>query len=596
MFMVHIYYRISSLTKEKKSVSIHSQHMKPGKEKNSVQIRLSTSGMMKDENVYTRLRWLMVSRIAIITFILGVAIFLQTKGEAIYSEIHLPHLYIVIGITYFLSIVYYFIQNTTDNTDAIVYIQALLDVVVVTGLVYATGGIRSIYAAFYPLIIIYTTVFLVRRGGLIIASACSIMYGLLLNLEFYGILSPAYVFFTPEYQYSAGYFLTRITVNIISFYIIAMLASFLVERERRTRSLLVEKETAFDQLDLLHRSIIESVDAGIITVNLRGNIKSFNSAAEEIIGSKFSEVENRSITDVLPDFSEKMDMMEKAGSSQTRFEVTINRDGLQEAILTCSVSPLMDGGKNRIGDIIIFQNITSIKRMEEAVERSRRMAFIGEMAAGLAHEMRNPLASISGSIQLLRKVLPLTATDRRLMDIILRGKDQLENFMSDFLVLSRPTIGIREEFNVPDIVEDVLEAIRLTPDWNEEIRVEKSLSPESRIDANKKEIRQIIWNLMTNAVQAMPSGGCLHIATAGISGSNGERYLELLVADNGCGIKVNDLPKVFEPFYTTKETGTGLGLAVVNKIVERYNGRITIESNENSGTACRVWLPLPERG
>ncbi len=550
---------------------------------------------MKEENVYTKLRWLMASRIAIITFILGVALFMQIKGDMLYSEIHLPHLYIVIVLTYILSVVYYFIQNSIDNKDIVVYIQAFLDVTLVTGLVYATGGIRSIYATFYPLIIIYTTVFLVRRGGLIIASASSIMYGLLLNLEYYEIVTPAYIVLTPEYQYTAGYVLTRITINIISFYIIAMLSSVLVEREKKTRSLLAEKETAFDQLDILHRSIIESVDAGIITVNRKGNIKSFNSAAELITGVKFSQVENRNIMDVLPDFSVNMKVLEETGPSQTRFEATFKKED-EQIILTCSVSPLFDGEKNRIGDIIIFQNITSIKQMEETVEKSRRMAFIGEMAAGLAHEMRNPLASISGSIQLLKKILPLTATDRRLMDIILRGKDQLENFMGDFLVLSRPSIGIREKFNVPDIIEDVLETIRLTPDWNEEIIIEKNLSPESTINANKKEIRQIIWNLLINAVHAMPEGGALRVATSRVNGKNGEQFLEISVTDNGCGIKTNDLSRIFEPFFTTKETGTGLGLAVVNKIVERYNGKITIESDEDKGTVCRVLLPANEEG
>lgn len=537
----------------------------------------------------------MASRIAIITFILGVALFMQIKGDMLYSEIHLPHLYIVIVLTYILSVVYYFIQNSIDNKDIVVYIQAFLDVTLVTGLVYATGGIRSIYATFYPLIIIYTTVFLVRRGGLIIASASSIMYGLLLNLEYYEIVTPAYIVLTPEYQYTAGYVLTRITINIISFYIIAMLSSVLVEREKKTRSLLAEKETAFDQLDILHRSIIESVDAGIITVNRKGNIKSFNSAAELITGVKFSQVENRNIMDVLPDFSVNMKVLEETGPSQTRFEATFKKED-EQIILTCSVSPLFDGEKNRIGDIIIFQNITSIKQMEETVEKSRRMAFIGEMAAGLAHEMRNPLASISGSIQLLKKILPLTATDRRLMDIILRGKDQLENFMGDFLVLSRPSIGIREKFNVPDIIEDVLETIRLTPDWNEEIIIEKNLSPESTINANKKEIRQIIWNLLINAVHAMPEGGALRVATSRVNGKNGEQFLEISVTDNGCGIKTNDLSRIFEPFFTTKETGTGLGLAVVNKIVERYNGKITIESDEDKGTVCRVLLPANEEG
>jgi two-component system, NtrC family, sensor histidine kinase PilS len=546
---------------------------------------------LTEQNTAAKFRWLMVSRIAIASFILGIALFLEIKGNSLSPDIHLPHLYVVIGVTYVLSIAFHFLQNAYKSISLNIYIQALCDVALVAGLVYATGGIRSIYAVFYSLVIIYSVLFLGRRGGLLLASASSIVLGLLFNLEYYGAIKPMYGMEFLEYPYGAGYIFTRLCIYILLFYTIALLASFLVEREKAARTLLAEKETAFDQLDLLHRSIIESVDTGIMTLNMRGHIKSFNAAATKITGFSFREVENRDITKIFPEYTVRMQQWLDEGSKKRGFEMVIMVAPEETKILGCSVSPLLDGKQNRLGDIVIFQDVTSIKDMESAVERSKRMAFIGEMAAGLAHEMRNPLASISGSIQLLKKGLTLSETDRKLMDIILRGKDQLDHFMRDFLVLAKPVLGVRERFDVKETIDDVLESLRMTPDWNPAIEVQTSLSPDSIVYVNRKEMRQVVWNLLMNAVQSMPEGGTLGIETKPMRLGD-EDFLLIRVIDSGCGIAENELAKIFEPFYTNKEKGTGLGLAVVSKIVERYQGRIDIESTYGQGSTFNVWLPL----
>ena len=551
---------------------------------------------MQDEKTVLRLRYLMLLRVAFVTFLLGIATFLEIKGEDLLPEISLLSLYLVIITSYILSLFYFFLLNLTKNIKITLYIQAICDVLMITGLVYATGGISSVYAVFYTLVIIYSVLFLERRGGLIIASACSICYGLLLDLEYYKILTPLYAIVSQDNPFTAGYVFSRIIIYILSFYLIAFLAIFVVEQEKKTRTLLQEKETAFDQLDLLHRSIIESVDTGILTINLRGQIKSFNRAAEEITGYSFAEAEDKNIVDLFPEYGDLLKNIHTGGypdSQQSRVEMYIESHEKKPLTLGCSVSFLNDGTGKRIGDILVFQDLTAIKKMELILEKNRRLAFIGEMAAGLAHEMRNPLASISGSIQVLHKSLPLNETDERLMQIILRGKDQLESFMRDFLLLSRPTPGMSEMIKITDIIEDIIESIRYLPDWRDDIQVIKSLQDHLPfIRANKTEIRQLIWNVLMNAIQSMPNGGRVTIETGkDTTDISAGQFLEIKISDNGQGIMENDLGKIFEPFYTTREKGTGLGLAIVNRIVEGHAGKIKVDSRSGEGTTFTIWLP-----
>ena len=551
---------------------------------------------MQDEKTVLRLRYLMLLRVAFVTFLLGIATFLEIKGEDLLPEISLLSLYLVIITSYILSLFYFFLLNLTNNIKITLYIQAICDVLMITGLVYATGGISSVYAVFYTLVIIYSVLFLERRGGLIIASACSICYGLLLDLEYYKILTPLYAIVFQDNPFTAGYVFSKIIIYILSFYLIAFLAIFVVEQEKKTRTLLQEKETAFDQLDLLHRSIIESVDTGILTINLRGQIKSFNRAAEEITGYSFAEVEDKNIVDLFPEYGDLLENIHTGGypySQQSRVEMYIESHEKKPLTLGCSVSFLNDGTGKRIGDILVFQDLTAIKKMELILEKNRRLAFIGEMAAGLAHEMRNPLASISGSIQVLHKSLPLNETDERLMQIILRGKDQLESFMRDFLLLSRPTPGMPEMIKIRDVIEDILESMRYLPDWRDDIQVIKSLQDHLPfIRANKTEIRQLIWNVLMNAIQSMPNGGRVTIETGKDTPDiSAGQFLEIKISDNGQGIMENDLGKIFEPFYTTREKGTGLGLAIVNRIVEGHAGKIKVDSRSGEGTTFTIWLP-----
>ena len=540
----------------------------------------------------------MFLRVAIVSFLLGIAAFIQLQGTKSLPAASLYFVYIIIGTTYFLSILYTFLLKKIDNIIFNVRIQSLFDVILITILVYVTGGIESIYSMLYPLVIIYSALFLGRRGGILIASASGILYGLLIDLEFYNVIHPFYST-VHEYDFSPGYVFARIFIYIVSFYIIASLASFLVEQEKKARVLLSEKESAFNQLDLLHRSIIESVSTGIMTVDLQGGIKSFNKAAEKITGFSFFEIKDRNIDDIFIDLSEmiyrKTNGNRKNGQGkgvpQNRFEMTIaSKDG-KAMILGFSFSLLIDSKGESIGRIIIFQDLTSIKEMEREVEKNKRLALIGEMSAILAHELRSPLVSISGSIQLLKKGLDLEGTDKKLMDIIIRGRDQLESLARDFLLLARPSPRDSCEMDVKNMIDDIIESVQFGPDWNENIEVVKELCDQNSVYGNEMEIRQALWNIALNAVQSMPDGGKFKIRTATVMNENGKEYLEIRIDDTGSGIGKEYLDRILEPFYTTKERGTGLGLAIVNRVVESHEGKFIIESELNKGTRCIVSLP-----
>jgi two-component system sensor histidine kinase PilS (NtrC family) len=543
-----------------------------------------------EEKNKSRLRLLIILRLIIITLFLGVAIFLDIKKTGFPVSVStLNFLYFIIAATYFFSIVYILILKIFKNLRINIYLQLAVDVLLVTILVYITGSLRSNYSVLYTLVIIYSVIFLGRNGGLIIASAAGSFYGLLLDFEFYKLIPPISTM-EHDYNLTAEEVITRILVHIVSFYVLAYLASFVVEQEKKARFLLQEKESAFNQLDLLFRSIVESVDTGIMTMDLQGTIKTFNRAAEQITGFTLSEVKNRPVADIFPEFAAFYTAGIIKKQSKNRMEVVIEANSGGEIHLGCSISPLKDKQYKEIGSILIFQDLTEIKLMEETLEKSKRLALIGEMAAGLAHEMRNPLASITGSIELLRQSLNLKDTNERLMQIILRGKDQLDNFVRDFLLLAKPIPVIREIVDVNETTAEVLENIKLSRDWTNKIEIRCSLAQKVTAFANREQVRQVIHNLALNAIQAMKEGGVLSIVIK-LMKYHGKEVVEIKITDTGSGIEKKDLKKIFEPFFTDKDKGTGLGLTIVGRIVDGYGGRIEIESSINQGTICTVLLP-----
>lgn len=544
----------------------------------------------QDEKAWRRLKLLIVTRLVVVSLFLIITIFLGKVRVLLPVWPVLQNLlYAVILIMYVMSLFYTLLLKKRKYFQFNIYTQLIVDIGLISFLVYLTGGISSNYSQLYILVIIYSAIFLGRRGAFIIATLSSVAYGLVLNFQYLNIFDLTSL--TSRISIVEGNdVFVRLIVHVISFFFVAFLASIVVEQEKKTKSLLVERESAFDQLDLLFRSIIESVDTGIMTITLQGNIKTFNRAAETITGFRLAAIENQPVLEVFPDFKAFF----KSGAGDliiSRKEVKItSREGAR-IHLGCSVSPLKDRNSQQIGHIVIFQDLTQIKRMEENLEKSKNLALIGEMAAGLAHEMRNPLASITGSIQLLGRNVRMGETDRRLMQIIMRGKDQLDHFVRDFLMLSRPVPEARESVDVDEVAGEVLENLKIANEWPQDIMLSRTTSGQNKAFANKEQIWQIIQNLVLNALQAIDGPGKLSLDIQTVKLEDEKNYAAIKITDDGCGIEEKDLKNVFRPFYTNKEKGTGLGLAIVGRIVDGYGGKINIESKVNQGTSVTVWLP-----
>jgi two-component system sensor histidine kinase PilS (NtrC family) len=251
-----------------------------------------------------------------------------------------------------------------------------------------------------------------------------------------------------------------------------------------------------------------------------------------------------------------------------------------------------------MGNILIFQDLTRLREMEEHLKRADRLAAIGKMAAGIAHEIRNPLASISGSIEILRDELGNSPQNQQLMGIVLREVNRLNALIADFLLFARPVSPGKEKIHLNRLIEEILEMFTHSPDFTPQIRLETQFQGDLYIQGDPHQIRQVFWNLFINAAQAMPGGGTLRVELRRSSSSpplsEGRSYGEVAVSDSGTGIGEEERGKIFDPFFTTKERGTGLGLSIVHSLVESYGGRVTVQSRKGKGSVFSVYLPLAE--
>jgi two-component system sensor histidine kinase PilS (NtrC family) len=279
-----------------------------------------------------------------------------------------------------------------------------------------------------------------------------------------------------------------------------------------------------------------------------------------------------------------------------RWETCFQRKDGASLILGFSISPLKDSNDREMGNILIFQDLTRLREMEEHLKRADRLAAIGKMAAGIAHEIRNPLASISGSIEILKDEVGNSPQNQQLMGIVLREVNRLNSLIADFLLFARPISPGKEKIHLHRLLEEILQMFTHSPDFTPQIRLETQFHGDLYIQGDPHQIRQVFWNLFINAAQAMPEGGTLRVDLRRNSSpaplTEGRLYGEVAVCDSGTGIGEEEMGKIFDPFFTTKERGTGLGLSIVHSIVESYGGKITVQSKVGQGTTFKILLPI----
>lgn len=550
--------------------------------------------------LFAKIKWLMFFRAVVATILLGATAFIQIKENQLFHQLSPQFLYVLIAVIYVLTIFYTLLLPRLKHLKAFAYGQLLGDVLFVTILIYLTGGIESIFSWVYLLPIFGASTILYRRGGLFIASASAILYGALLDLEYYQIILPAGSLLILPHEYKGSYVFYLLAMNMLAFYLMALLSAYLAEQLRRKEEELKERITDYSQLEKLYEHIVQNVASGLITVNAQGLITSFNKMAEEITGFKFEEVYGHKMEDLFPGFllkeTQSIHPFSKEGkkSQQGRWETKFQRKDGTVLILGFSVSPLKDSQDNEIGTIFIFQDLTKIREMEEDLKRADRLAAIGTMAAGLAHEIRNPLASISGSIEILKEELDGSGQSRKLMEIVLREIGRLDSLIADFLLFARPSSPQKNLAHLNKIINELLQVISNSPEFSPSINFFAKFEEDVYLLGDEQQLKQAFWNLLINALQAMPNGGEINITLRRLFSANPKEpgQVEIIISDTGIGIAESDLDKIFNPFFTTKEQGTGLGLSIVHRIIEGHGGKITVQSQLNKGTIFRITLPI----
>jgi two-component system sensor histidine kinase PilS (NtrC family) len=541
------------------------------------------------EEYRIRIKWLIWSRMALATFLVGTLIFFQ-RHYTIYP-FQTAYLYSFLFSVYVLTAVYWYLLKITDRLSLLAYLQTSVDILLVTALTYLTGGIDSGFSLLYHLTIVSASIILYRRGGYLSASLSSILYGAMLDMQYYNVSG-----FVRSQNYTAVQVLFLVFINILSFYIVALLSGYLSERLRRTRQELREKSSDLDDLRVLQEHILKSVGSGVLTMDLQANITLWNPAAEQITGYRYAEIKGnwqQAFGDSLKGIFGHTDLL-KTRPFHFNGQV-VKKDG-STAMMGMTASLLKDDTDAVRGIILIFQDITKIIEMENQVRMQERLATVGSLAAGIAHEIRNPLASLSGSIQVLQGEIDLHGDNKHLMDIVVRETDRLNTIIMEFLEYARPENVQKDRIELLPLLDEMIMLLRNGKDIVGDVQISRSVDPNLVIQGDTKRLRQVFWNLLLNACQAMPHGGELVVTARYSSRSDDEStWCEISVADSGQGIANENRDKIFNPFFTTKTGGTGLGLAIVYRIIEDHRGTIAFESVPGRGTKVIVRIPMVEK-
>ncbi len=536
--------------------------------------------------IRARLKWLMAFRVVVVTLLLGLSIAFQiAKNELVFAY------YALIVFTYAITIGYAFALRQLSTPLAVqqfAYVQIGVDLLLETFLVARTEGISSPFTTLYVITVSFASFILQRRGGLLTAGVSAILFGLVTNIQLYGLMS--FVEWLQPSGLSTAQTLNAYGVHSLAVLAVGFLSGTLSEQLKRADQSLVETEQGLSRLQAFHENVVQSIPSGVFTTDVNGRLTWLNRAALDMTGYETGAVLYRPWWDV---FGDKGDHESRAVPAS--FEVESQRADGTRLVLGMTLSPLTEGDA-RVGLVGVFKDLTQVRDLEEEMRRREWFAKIGEMSAGMAHEIRNPLGGMAGALQMLRKEPTLDVENARLMDIATREATRLNAIVTEFLRYSRPPDLNLKECDLREIVDDTVALIRhdgqLQDAQDVVLQYDEHL-PRVQVDPDK--MKQVFWNLATNALQAMPSGGQLTISTGCRRITSGKRsgdIVEVAVQDTGVGIKKEDLNKIFFPFFTTRQDGSGLGLATAQRIVDQHGGWIRVESEEGKGARFAVCLPV----
>lgn len=536
------------------------------------------------ETIRTKLKWLTGLRVLVVTLFLG--LFLALNPGASGQGASQLFAALIVG-TYALTIVYALALKWLNSKwdPVLAAVQIAGDLACITSVVASTGRLDSPFTFLYPIAIITGTMVLGRNGGLAATLAAGTIYA--------AVAWPSSLDGEAATWWARRGEFASMTLRVLAFAAVFLLSNHLVAAVSTATRRLEERESGFRALSAFHENIVQSMSSGLFTADLEGRVTSFNPAGYGILGLAPTDVLGQPCWDLFgwDEGAAFYTRLSQRGVPY-RFEREARRRDGRRVLLGMTLSWLKDSDGAPVGMVGIFQDLTEIKALEDRVHQRERLASVGELAAGLAHEIRNPLAAISGAMEVLQQDLSLHGEYQTLMGIAMRETERLNGLIGQFLLYARPASVHKRSCDLVPLVRETLALLRTHPDCRLEIEiVERYDAALSGVEIDANQIRQVIWNLVLNALQAMPEGGRLEVGLRPVRGINGSA-VEIAISDTGCGIRPDDIPRMFVPFFTTKPGGSGLGLAIVHRIVEEHRGHVDVRSEQTKGTRVLVTLPV----
>lgn len=451
-----------------------------------------------------------------------------------------------------------------------IYLQLFIDILVITLLVYFSGGIVSPFYFLYILPIITSAIFLSKRDTLYIATLSFIIFGILSDFMYLEIIPFYSANYAPDISFSS--FIYNLLMSFIAFLAVAMISSYYFDKIKKTDEELRNIQENLKDLILINNTVMEKMENGFITCDSQGKIISYNEKSKQLL--RLNSKSN--IFKIILSPNDEKELKRITDSHHKYyFEKKINK-----LILGISVSLLKNIYSFKRIYVFIIMDLTEKKKIEEVLHKKEHFAVIGEMAAGIAHEIRNPLASISGSVQFLQKKLQLEDEYNNLMDIIITESNRLSKSIEEFLEFTKVTPIKKTKINLSEIIDDIIELIRVN---NKKVRFIQKYGKNNMVFGDNEMVKQLIWNLISNSVKAVNGKGLIEINIY----TKGDHFV-MSIRDDGIGMERTELSKIYNPFYSKFTSGIGLGMAMVRRIIEDHGYDIKISSEKNIGTEVIV--------
>ena len=528
------------------------------------------------------IRWLVTLRLIVITTLLVGALIIQVTMRKI---LPLSGLYSLSLATYLLSLGYLILHQLRISTTVQASLQLIGDIGIITGFIYVTGGVQSPFSFLY-LVVVAVAAVLVRGGGLIFAGLSAVAYGVLIDLMAFRLVPMPSGVDVPNIPSSK--LLYQLLINVIGFGLVAVLVSYLSASLRTAHSRLTQEQERSAQMAALAHHVVQSVGSGILALDTDGKVLQINPAGARILNLENPQSAlGQPVIDVLP----LADLQWGPVLSRSRYHGPVRTEAVvdPERRVGVSVGPLSDDSQQRVGFVVNFQDLSQAQLEMQRKALHERMVSLGEMAARMAHEIRNPLASISGSAQMLSSLQTTDSATSRLLDIVVEESRRLSTILEGFLNYTRPRTGRQDTCDITVLIRDCVDLLRSSEELRDDHEVTIEAPDTLPIVADPNLLRQVFWNLTRNALQAMSGGGTLRVRAA-----RTEEAIVMQWIDSGAGMEEELVERAFEPFVTTRDDGSGLGLAIVYSAVMEHRGSIEIDSKPGRGTTITIEIPTDE--